>query len=517
MLRRPATFLFVLVLLLAGVRLLQSWRSNAAHAQTPTIGATPPGAIASPVTSPPPRLALTPSVAVGRVSPKLAQRVEQVKREEAAKQQTPEDTSKDAAEDEPSTSDETPDNKSDDKTESDEKTGEKKEDVPKIKITPEMLRLKNKIGRTLAIYERRHLNTRDHTPWDIMHSLIGFGCDTNVRRGGPNGAKVNAIGWLCWNGSCNGKRLLYLDGKGIGAHQGYQVQGHYGQFIAMLAQSRVPVDYMLKTNGKEFTIKDLVEHEKQGCQPRSELTFKLIGLMHYSKSDVQWTNAYGKWNIERLIKEEIEQPIQGETCGGTHRLFSLAYAVNKRRKRGEPITGQYKRAAKYLDQYHRYTFSLQNPDGSFSTAFFRYRENRSDINQKIRTTGHILEWLAFSVPDEELTAQHMVKAVDYLSGIMLREPNRKWQIGPLGHATHALVMYYDRVFKDRTTGPVADPKKDLVTPKSKDKQPKTDGTKEDDSSSDELASEDEIRTARLPEPPEPDAEPEMYGPALNQP
>ena len=47
--------------------------------------------------------------------------------------------------------------------------------------------------------------------------------------------------------------------------------------------------------------------------------------------------------------------------------MALSYAYKKRVQRGFPITGQYKRARKYVDDYHRYTFRLQNPDGSFST------------------------------------------------------------------------------------------------------------------------------------------------------
>ena len=40
----------------------------------------------------------------------------------------------------------------------------------------------------------------------------------------------------------------------------------------------------------------------------------------------------------------------------------------------------------------------------------------------------------------------MVKAVDYLTTILLENPNQRWSIGPLGHGLHALAIYDERVF-----------------------------------------------------------------------
>jgi hypothetical protein len=40
----------------------------------------------------------------------------------------------------------------------------------------------------------------------------------------------------------------------------------------------------------------------------------------------------------------------------------------------------------------------------------------------------------------------MVKAVDYLATLLLSDPRRTWEIGPLGHGLHALAIYHDRVF-----------------------------------------------------------------------
>lgn len=314
-------------------------------------------------------------------------------------------------------------------------------------LRPEVLELQKKVRQALAIYYPRQLNTRDHDVWQIMHSLIAYGVETNVHVGAPGGPSANAIGWVCFNGVCKGKRLFYLSRSGrLEARQGPGVQGHHGQFLAMLAQSRVMIDYPIKVNDHDFTVADLVEFEKATCQPKSELTFKLIALAHYLDLNETWQNDYGQeWSIPRLISEEIAQPIRGAACGGTHRLFGLSYAVQRRMRRGEPLDGEYLRAAKYIRDYHRYTFSMQNRDGSLSTEWFTRPGNRNDVDRKIQTSGHILEWLVLSLPEDELQGAPMSRAIDFLASTLIAGQNRKWEIGPLGHALHALVMYDQRI------------------------------------------------------------------------
>ena len=208
------------------------------------------------------------------------------------------------------------------------------------------------------------------------------------------------------------------------------------------------LDYPIVVAGKSFTMADLVEHEKSDCEAGTELTFKLIGLMHYLDSDENWTSRDGQtWNIQRLVKEELKQPIRGAACGGTHRLMGLSYSVVKRDKRGKPIVGEFQRAQTFINDYHRYTFSsLQNTDGSFSTEWFTRPAAAPDVDRRIKTSGHILEWLAFSLNDSDLRHPKMIKAVQYLTGILEEGRNHKWEIGPLGHALHGLSLYNSRMF-----------------------------------------------------------------------
>jgi len=314
-------------------------------------------------------------------------------------------------------------------------------------LTPELQRLKTKINDTLAIYQRRHQNTRDNTPWEVMHAFVAFNVRTEIRRDGPNGTPVNAIGWILWGQRCNGQPLLTLSNDRPKAEIGVGVQGHPGQLTAILAQSRVNIDTPLKIQGRDFTLRDLLEEERLGCRPNTELTFRLIALSHYFDLDETWISSDGQeWSIPRLIQEELKQPIRGAACGGTHRLFGLTYAYQQRLKRGQPLDGEYARAKAYIESYQKYAWSLMNPDGTFSTAWFNKGENRSDVDRKIQTTGHVMEWLILSQTDAELRSPRMIRAMDFLATHLKNDPQHEWKLGPLGHALHALTMYNERVF-----------------------------------------------------------------------
>jgi hypothetical protein len=310
-------------------------------------------------------------------------------------------------------------------------------------------RLRVTIAKTLATYQRRPLNTAQHTPWEVMHGFIAFGIPTQVRVGGPAGDLVNAIGWSNMGGRCRGQVMLAASGDRLTALKGFGVQGHSAQYLAILAQCRVAANSPIAVNGKNFTVADLIEEEKRSCKEKTELTFALIALAHYLPTDAEWKSRDGKnWSLPRLVEEEIVQPIRGAPCGGTHRLFGLAYGCERRLRATGQLDGAYLRADKYVRDYQQFALTkLQNRDGSFSTEWFKYPADRKDdIDRKLQTTGHILEWLVSSLDQERLYDARVVAAAEFLSSALGREPSREWKIGPLGHALHALNIYQERAW-----------------------------------------------------------------------
>lgn len=310
-------------------------------------------------------------------------------------------------------------------------------------------RLRVRIAQTLATYQRRPMNTSHHSPWEIMHGFVGFGIPTKIRVGGPRGELVNAIGWMNSGGRCRGQVMLTLRDERPHALYGVGLQGHSAQYLAILAQCRVSAKSPLLLGGKNFTVADLIEDEKLNCRSGTELTFALIGLAHYLPTDAVWRSSDGEmWSLERLMQEEIRQPIRTAPCGGTHRLFSLAYGCQRRLKATGRLDGVYQRANTYVREYQYLTLRrLQNRDGSFSTEWFKYPDNRDDdIDRKVQTTGHILEWLVASLDQEKLYENRIIAAAEFIATALAREPGRNWKDGPLGHALHALSIYQERVW-----------------------------------------------------------------------
>ncbi len=285
-------------------------------------------------------------------------------------------------------------------------------------------------------------STSVRSPWAVMHAVLAFGGDYELTHGQ---GRVNAISWMCHNGTCRTQRMFTPKGKGFTPNVGDGVQGHEGQFLAILAQCDVPLNYPIQIGSSKYTVEDLVRYEMATCNEKSELTFKLIGLSYYLDSNKQWRANDGKiWSLQKLIQEELSQPIVGAACGGVHRLMGFSFSAKQRQIQGQPLNGQYVRSAKFVRDYIEYTWQLQNPDGSFSTNWYEGRGNEPKDERKVQTSGHMLEWLMFSMTDEEIKNPRIGKGIDFLLSKIYDQRDYKWPIGPRGHATRAIALYQAR-------------------------------------------------------------------------
>ena len=325
-------------------------------------------------------------------------------------------------------------------------------------IEPELERRLLKANACLKYYLQNPESTSVRSPWAVMHALIAFGSDYELVHGQ---SRVNAIGWMCHNGTCRTQRMFTPKGRSFIPNVGGGVQGHEGQFLAILAQSNVPLDYPIQIGASKFKVEDLVRYEMATCKEKSELTFKLIGLSYYLDSNKQWKANDGKiWSIPKLIQEELAQPVNGSACGGTHRLMGFSFSVRQRQLQNQPINGQYARAAKFVREYVAYTLRLQNPDGSFSTDWYEGRANEPNDERKVQTSGHMLEWLMFTLTDEEIKQPKIALGIEFLLSKIYDKRDQKWPIGPRGHATRAVALYHERM-----TGMISssDPQKSVVS------------------------------------------------------
>ena len=317
--------------------------------------------------------------------------------------------------------------------------------------------VRHQIARVLSIYRRRPLNTLDHTPWEVMHWSLTWGAGATIRQGNDGGDLVKSFDWLNRGGRCNGQVMVATDRGRLIALQGKGMQGHASQYLAIMAQARLPKSTPITVDGKKFMLSHLLETEKRACREKTELTFALIAMAHYLPTDATWKSTDGtKWSLAKLVEEELAQPIHGVPCGGTHRLFGLAYACQQRQEATGGLDGVYLQANRFYRVHQQKMFSeLQNRDGSFSTAWFERPEESWDVERKLRTTGHMLEFLVSTCDQKVLYHPKTIAAVGFLAGILEKEPEKAWKIGPMSHALHALAIYQERVWSSLTPDALA--------------------------------------------------------------
>lgn len=319
-----------------------------------------------------------------------------------------------------------------------------------------MSALRDRVRQTLARYIQQPINTSENTAGEVLDYCLAFDVDAEVRYGNNAGNPINAIGCLCFNYPCGGYEILAQGEKGKPvARTGYGLQRHPGQLLAVLAQSAVPLTYEIRIGDFKGTIADLVESEKLACRSGGNLAHRLIAMSFYIRNGETWTSASGEeWSVERLLKEELARKPASDRSDIADHLTGLSFALQRRTRQDKPIDGQWKRAEKYVADFQQYAMELQNGDGSWHPNFFAARGAARDPSGTLRSTGHILEWLVFSLPAERLNDPRVVRSVSYLTG-SLSESYGRWnvtatspnEVDSVAHALHALRLYDKRYFK----------------------------------------------------------------------
>jgi hypothetical protein len=309
-----------------------------------------------------------------------------------------------------------------------------------------------RINDALKNVENRDL-LASHAFWTIFHGILGLGPDV-LLLDERTGARVKALDRVCsglggirgleFIPTADGLDVLSTPGTGVG-------QGHQDQFVAEMVQWGVSPDRPVFVDGKRFTFTDLFRHSKARASvtKNQELSWAIVIISDHFGTDQAWTNQFGeKVTFEDLIRFELDQPI-GETaaCGGTHRLFGLSWAWHRHHERGGKAVGVWKDLVDKTELYKKNAHEFQNSDGSFSTAYVSKRESKRELGPRIAGTGHVLEWLALALTDDELRQPWVEEAASALAQMILENQNNPIDGGALYHAVHGLYMYRARVFQ----------------------------------------------------------------------
>lgn len=334
------------------------------------------------------------------------------------------------------------------------------EPVNKPELSREMVALRDRARTTIRTVAGQSLSMREHTPAQLMDACLAFGCTLEIRDGSAAGKNTSAVGALLWNFNCGGYRLMAIDGGRPLPRVGYGLQQYPSQLLATLAQARVATDYEIRIGQYQGTVADLVEDEKAACRRGANSPHRLIGLSYYLRDEREWTAADGEtWSISRLAGEELARRADPADVQSVHQLYALSLALARETSRKEPLDETLLRVREYLVKYHDYAFRVQNADGSWNEFFFAFQgPSRSELGA-LRSTGHILEWLAMSLPEDRLAEPSMVRAVGYTTSLVSKHAARGTSaLSPrdfesVMHAIRALSIYDARFFAPQSAQP----------------------------------------------------------------
>ncbi len=327
-----------------------------------------------------------------------------------------------------------------------------------VEITQSKDPLVKLVYETREAQRRRLLSTSEHTPWQIMHGLLGLRQDFLISH---NGQPVSGLQWIQTGPLYQNESWFEKTTNGGRAHpfnKPYWFEGHINQFLAIIAMCNVPLDAQFGTPQGPITMRDMLKNAQMTANEQEEVTWTLWALCTYLPSDAEWINAKGeKWSIERLVRLEVGKRVGGPTspCGGTHGLFALARARNVYLRSGRPLRGVWLEADQKIQKYIETARMQQNQDGTLSSNFFRGREYKQDFDKRMASCGHLLEFLMMALPQERLNEPWIRKAIEATANDLMANRKAYVSCSPLYHATDALSIYLDRVAPSATPQQVA--------------------------------------------------------------
>lgn len=312
------------------------------------------------------------------------------------------------------------------------------------------------VNKAIGISQRRMLSTHVNTPWQILHGILALRGDYELRH---QGRPVNALEYMSNKAHFKGAYWFEKTAYGGRAHPYngtmWDFEGHVNQTLALIAMSNPSLDHKFEVRGGEtVTMQDMVNHAKMMVNTKEEITWTLWFLTHYVDQDEEWTNAYNQyWSMEELVAHQNRFEPTRAPCGGTHGLFALAYARNAYLQKHGQLRGAWLEADQKLQRYIATAKSMQNRDGSFATGFFKSSGYSREVEERLKTSGHMLEWLMMALPKAELEKTWVESAVNAVAVDLIRSASQSAECGALYHSLHALVLYRQRMMPESVPHP----------------------------------------------------------------
>ncbi len=311
---------------------------------------------------------------------------------------------------------------------------------------------------------RRMLSTDQHTPWQIMHALLGLREEFQILH---DGAPVSGLNWVSEGQVFTNEYWFEKTKFGGRAHPysvPYAFEGHANQFLAILSMCGVGLDHTLGTANGPVSMREMIRHAQMTVSTKDEPTWTLWFLSRYLPSNARWRNQQGEaWSIEKLVQIQTNKPMQGAPCGGTHSLFALAHARNVYLRQGKPLRGVWMQAEWKIRKHINTARMQQNSNGTLSSNFFRGKKYDPDFNKRMASAGHVLEFLMIALPQKELNQRWVRRAIEATARDLMDNRKAFVKCSPLYHSVNALNIYLDRVNPKTETEELASDHEDRRT------------------------------------------------------
>lgn len=304
------------------------------------------------------------------------------------------------------------------------------------------------VEQAITTTSQRFLNAEVHTPWQIVHGLLALRLDYQLKY---RNQRVNAIDWISDGATFRGAPWFEVTEHGGRAHPfngtPYEFEGHVNQTLAVLSMCQLPLTHEFRTpDGQVITMQQMVDHAKMNVSSHVEITWTLWFLTQYVDQDEEWMNKDDEpWSMERLVRMQVKDSPYDSPCGGTHGMFALAYARNAYYLKHGELRGAWLEADQKLQRYLVASQRMQNRDGSFATNWFKSTGHSTEFNERLKYSGHMLEWIVVALPKSRLKEQWIRAAVQSLCYDLIRNSRAPADCGPLYHALHSLVLYREQM------------------------------------------------------------------------
>ncbi|MBQ7109650.1 MAG: hypothetical protein IJO06_00365 [Thermoguttaceae bacterium] len=277
----------------------------------------------------------------------------------------------------------------------------------------------------------------------------------NIPNATPDLEPIYALGALCWNVPCGGKRILrVVDGRPL-AKVGFGFQSKRGELLAALAFAKIDRNYEIRINDEKFRVQDLVDAEKLACSKGANLSTVAVGLAHYSQNpDETWTNAFGEtWSLAKILEQETRRPVDWGSTEATDKLLALTFLLARLKQGALRDSPELKRAEATLIALKGRVWALFNDAPLAETLFFDEKVKLTTPHMRLYVNGALLRWLTLTASPEELRSEKTRRAVFELCALvdqLFNSVDDLDKLAPLDEeslavAMQALLLYRARV------------------------------------------------------------------------